>query len=135
MGQKFLTSEEINKIVNETIQSNLFKSSMAFKGECPESFTLSDAPSKDGCLQAFGRSLSDFIEKKCPSSILKLKLNEDLYSEEDRCHLENVASSISGITKGQLMVNSLFYGLLFHRSYILSVLSYLKSHFRSTFAI
>ncbi|XP_057794291.1 DNA-directed RNA polymerase III subunit 1 isoform X3 [Salvia miltiorrhiza] len=101
--QKSLTSDEIEEVVKETLERKLL--SMTSEGGRSESTPSSDTASKDECLEAFGKSISDFIKKKGPSSVLeKLKLSEGSHSEEDRCYLENVASSISGITQRQLMV-------------------------------
>ncbi|KAH6755754.1 nuclear RNA polymerase C1 [Perilla frutescens var. hirtella] len=102
--QKSLTTEEIKEIVNKTIERRLLNSTMTFEGGCSQSLPSSDTPFKDGCLEAFAQSIRNFIEKKCPSSILKLKLSEGVYSEEDRSYLKNVDSNVSGITQRQLMV-------------------------------
>ncbi|KAL1546842.1 DNA-directed RNA polymerase III subunit 1 [Salvia divinorum] len=103
--QKSLTTDEIDKIVENTIERRLVKSSMTSEGGSSESSLSLETASKDECLAAFAESICNFIKKKGPSSVReKLKLSEGRYSEEDRRYLENVASNISGITQRQLMV-------------------------------
>ncbi|XP_047946295.1 DNA-directed RNA polymerase III subunit 1-like [Salvia hispanica] len=103
--QKSLTIDEIEKIVEETVERRLVKSSMTPEGGSSESSLSLDTAYKDECLAAFAESISKFIKQKEPSSICKkLKLSEGRHSEEDRRNLENVASNISGITQRQLMV-------------------------------
>ncbi|KAK6137583.1 hypothetical protein DH2020_028663 [Rehmannia glutinosa] len=104
--QKSLTTEEIEKILDEIIEKRLSKSTTTREEGFAHNFaSSSDTPSnKEGCLEAFQNSLRNFIMKKYPSSILMLKSNERQHSEEDRSCLENVASNISGITRQQLIV-------------------------------
>ncbi|CAA0835862.1 nuclear RNA polymerase C1 [Striga hermonthica] len=101
MEQKFLTTEEIEKIVDEVIEKRLSSPKTLQEG------SAQDVPSSDkseGSLEAFESSLRNFVKKKYPSSLLMEKLNGRVYSEEDRVRVENVASNVSGITRQQLVV-------------------------------
>ncbi|XP_051126697.1 DNA-directed RNA polymerase III subunit 1 isoform X2 [Andrographis paniculata] len=92
--QKSLKIEEIEKIVDQTIDEKLSISIL------PEG----DLPSKEDS-DSFGNSLKRFIKKDVyPRSLIAMKLNEEQYSEEDRSYLDDLASRIYGITRQQLMV-------------------------------